>query len=110
MELAINRKATLWQSLKENPKFARARDYLQRWLNEADFATPFAMLAHMLFETCPGSTVSGRHALWSRLGPDALDPVDELLNAAQQFTRNHTPSLQAFLHWLTATEAEIKRE
>ena len=110
MELAINRKATLWQSLKENPRYEIARDYLQGWLNEADFATPFAVLAHMLNESCPGSSVSGRHALWGRLGPDALDPVDELLNAAQQFTRNHTPSLQAFLHWLTATEAEIKRE
>ena len=110
MELAINRKATLWQSLKENSAFAIARVYLQHWLAEADFATPFAMLGHMLNEACPGSKVSGREALWKRLGPDALDPIDELLNAAQQFGRNHTSSLQGFWHWLTATEAEIKRE
>jgi ATP-dependent helicase/nuclease subunit A len=110
MQLAIDRKGTLWQSLGEHAEFAAAHGYLRRWLAEADIATPFAMLAHMLHEPCPGSAVSGRQALWGRLGPDALDPIDELLNAAQQFTRTHTPSLQAFLHWLTATEAEIKRE
>jgi len=110
MQLAIGRKGSLWQSVKENPAFAVGRDYLKKWLEEADFATPFAMLAHMLNEPCPGSAISGRQALWARLGPDALDPIDELLNAAQEFGARHAPSLQSFLHWLTAAEAEIKRE
>ncbi len=110
MELAIGRTGTLWQNLKDKAGFGEARDYLQKWLREADFITPFAMLAEMLNESCPGNTVSGRKALWARLGPDALDPIDELLNAAQEFGHRHAPSLQSFLHWLTASEAEIKRE
>lgn len=110
MELAIDRKGSLWQSLKDSAVFLDARDYLQKWLAEADFTTPFAMLAHMLNERCPGNRISGRQALWARLGPDALDPIDELLNAAQEFCRRQAPSLQSFLHWLTASEAEIKRE
>lgn len=114
MQLAIGRSGTLWQSLAQqaenNPTLGPIHTYLLRHLNEADFMSPFAMLARTLNEPCPGHPVSGRAALWSRLGLDALDPLDELLNAAQNFSQRHTPSLQAFLHWLMATEAEIKRE
>jgi ATP-dependent helicase/nuclease subunit A len=114
MTLALRREGILWRSLIDksaiDPTFAKAHDYLTRWLNAADFMTPFTMLAQILNEACPASAVSGRRAIWSRLGPDALDPIDELLSAAQDFSRRHTPSLQAFLHWLMATETEIKRE
>lgn len=114
MDLAMERSATLWQQLSElsahHPLYAKAHDFLSRWLNRADFLTPFAMLSDLLNEPCPASKVSGRQALWTRLGADALDPIEELLNAAQTFSHRHTPSLQHFLHWLMATEAEIKRE
>jgi ATP-dependent helicase/nuclease subunit A len=84
--------------------------YLKEQLAKADEMTAFALLARLLSEPCPADSVSGRRAIWKRLGPDALDPIDELLNAAQQFGMRHTPSLQSFLHWLNATETEIKRE
>ena len=95
---------------ERNPVFAKVADYLARWLKEADFVTPFTFLAQILNERCPGSDISGRRALWSRLGPDVLDPIEELLNAAQNFSARHTPSLQAFLHWIGSTETIIKRE
>ena len=57
--------------------------------------SPFAFLARILNESCPGNNVSGRKALWARLGPDALDPTEELLNAAQDFGLRHAPSLQS---------------
>jgi ATP-dependent helicase/nuclease subunit A len=110
MTLSVGRKSTLWQSVSGDPETTAAHAYLLRWLNAADYMTPFAMIAHILDEPCPGSVVSGRCAIWSRLGSDALDPIDELLNAAQNFSQLHAPSLQAFLHWLMSTEAEIKRE
>ncbi|MDX2028033.1 MAG: double-strand break repair helicase AddA [Alphaproteobacteria bacterium] len=113
MQLAMQRDGSLWQSLMAKSSaqpFAAAHAYLESWLNAADFITPFAMLTRILNEACPGSTISGRRAIWSRLGPDALDPIEELLNAAQSFGHRHTPSLQTFLHWLTAGETEIKRE
>jgi ATP-dependent helicase/nuclease subunit A len=114
MQLAIGRKGSLWQSLTEKAQtdaaFAPAHAYLKERLAMADEITAFAMLVRVLSEPCPADGVSGRRAIWKRLGPDALDPIDELLNAAQQFGARHTPSLQAFLHWLMATEAEIKRE
>jgi ATP-dependent helicase/nuclease subunit A len=114
MQAAIGRKGTLWNALNDlaaqNAGFKPAYEYLARWLNAADLLTPFAMLSHILNETCPAKGASGRNAIWSRLGPDALDPVNELLNAAQNFGHRHSPSLQSFLHWLMASEADIKRE
>ena len=110
MSIAIGREGSLWQSLEKNQKLQDRTAYLRHWLARADVATPFAMLTEILGQPCPADTISGRCAIWKRLGPDALDPIDELINAAQDFCLRHTPSLQAFLHWLTATEAVIKRE
>ncbi|MGE3622819.1 MAG: double-strand break repair helicase AddA [Bdellovibrionales bacterium] len=114
MDIAIGRDGSLWNSLQKKAEaggaFGAAADYLRRWLGLADYVKPFVMLSHMLNEPCLGSAVSGRQALWSRLGPDALDPVDELLSAAQEFCSSRTPSLQSFLQWLTASDTEIKRE
>ena len=46
----------------------------------------------------------------ARLGPEAAEPVDELLNAALAYARMHPPSLQGFIHWLRRSGAEVKRE
>ena len=97
-------------SHKREGDFMAAYEYLASWLNKADFMSPFTLLAQILNEPCPGSNISGRRALWSRLSLDALDPIEELLNAAQNFSRRHAPSLQKFLQWLTASDSEIKRE
>lgn len=114
MKLAIGREGSLWRSLiseaEKSESFSLFTNYLMRWLKEADFITPFAMLSHILNEPCPGNDISGRKALWMRLGPDALDPIEELLNAAQNFCMRHAPSLQVFLHRILASETIIKRE
>jgi ATP-dependent helicase/nuclease subunit A len=110
MELAIGREGSLWQSVKTSPLFAIVHDYLSAKLSEADFSTPFAFLSHILNAPCPANADSGRKALWARLGDEALDPIEELLNEAQSFGRSHSPSLQNFLRWLTQADAEIKRE
>jgi ATP-dependent helicase/nuclease subunit A len=91
-------------------RFAVARNYLEEILARADFTPPFAFLSSALNQPCPGDVISGRRALWARLGPDALDPIDELLSAALEFDMQHPPSLQEFLRWLTSADTEIKRE
>lgn len=110
MNLAARRgEKSLWQNLKSSYAHQETHDYLSGWLNGADFMSPFAMLSKILNQPCPASSISGRHAIWSRLGLDALDPIEELLNAAQNFSRRQAPSLQHFLHWLTSSNSEIKR-
>ncbi|MDD3029927.1 MAG: double-strand break repair helicase AddA [Alphaproteobacteria bacterium] len=110
MALAINRKGSLWESLRTNLAFKSLTDYLTEKRNEADFSTPFDFLSRTLNTPCPAHADSGRKALWTRLNDEAMDPLDELLNQAQAFGRRHAPSLQAFVHWLTQSNIEIKRE
>ncbi len=110
MKLAIGREGSLWSSLKKASSYAATYQYLSDKLGEADFSTPFAFLSHALNAPCPANAESGRKALWARLGDEALDPIEELLNKAQNFSLSHPPSLQNFLHWLTQSDVEIKRE
>ncbi len=111
MTLAVGRSGSLWQSLTEKAGlFPAIYAYLSQKRAEADASTPFLFLSRLLNEPCPADSISGRRALWARLGEEALDPIEELLNAAQNFGARAAPSLQNFLHWLTKADAEIKRE
>ncbi len=99
---------SLWNRLRaranENPKLQRAADRLSRWLGRADFVPPYALYAEIL------GAEDGRRALLHRLGPEALDPVEEFLGLAIAYEREHAPSLQGFLHWLATGETEVKRD
>jgi len=100
--------ATLWSSLQkraaETPAFGQAHGLLERLLKRADFEPPFEFFAHVLGEE------GGRQRLLARLGPDANDPIDEFLNLALDFERDHAASMQGFLHWIVGGGAEIKRD
>jgi ATP-dependent helicase/nuclease subunit A len=106
--LAHDRRGSLWRRLAQergrDTREGRAADWLAALMNRADFVTPHALLAEILGEH------RGRERLLARLGPDAADPLDELLNAALDHERRHPPSLQAFIHWLRRGGAEVKRE
>ena len=79
--------------------------HLYLLLNNADFSTPYGFL-----ETILSGSLDGRRKLLQRLGGEARDPIEELLNAAIEFERNHPPSLQLFLDWLDRSDVEIKRD
>ncbi len=88
----------------EDSPAGRAADLLAELSARAGHVPPHALIAELLGER------GGRRRLLARLGPDASDPLDELLNAALAHERAHPPSLQGFLHWLRIANAEIKRE
>ncbi len=101
-------KATLWQNLQaragETPRFGEACALLERMLKRADFEPPYEFFAHVLSEE------RGRLKLLARLGRDASDPIDEFLNLALDYERDHAASMQGFLHWTGQGGAEIKRD
>ncbi len=117
-EVAHERKGRLWSALAHHAAvsggdFDRAFKWLKQLLGQTDFTPPFEMFARVLSSPCPaapGPGGSGRRAMLARLGLEAQDPLDEFLTASLTFERDHTPTLQGFMHWLEASEAEIKRE
>ncbi|MGX7895051.1 double-strand break repair helicase AddA [Tsuneonella sp. HG222] len=97
----------LWDHLRASrePRVAQTVERLLDLLRRADFEPPMALLHWILV-----GPWQGRKALVSRLGREANDPIDELLNAAHSYASAHTPSLQGFVHWFDAGDGDIKRE
>ena len=97
----------LWDHLRtsDDPFAAHSADRLRGLLALADYETPQALIAWIL--TGPWQ---GRGKLVARLGRDANDPIDELLNAAFAYQSAHTPSLTGFIEWFDAGDGELKRD
>ncbi len=109
MELATSRgDASLWDSLRarhgSRADWQAAWRFLSELFARVDYAAPYALLGEAL------GRLGGRARLLARLGPEAAEPVDELLSAALRYEDNHPPSLQGFLHWVRHSEETIKRE
>ncbi|MEM9309969.1 MAG: double-strand break repair helicase AddA [Pseudomonadota bacterium] len=98
----------LWDHLRRPdapPLVTQTADKLRALLRLADFETPQALIAWLL--TGPWQ---GRARLVARLGREANDPLDELINAAFAFESANTPSLAGFIEWFDAGSAELKRD
>jgi ATP-dependent helicase/nuclease subunit A len=101
---AKGRSGALWPHLRET-------------LDEADLAVPYALLGmadlstpYQFLETILSGPIAGRRKLIARLGEEARDPIEELLNAALAFEEQAMPSLQLFLDWFDRGDVEIKRD
>ncbi|MDB5680760.1 MAG: double-strand break repair helicase AddA [Sphingomonas bacterium] len=104
MHAAMKRRGGLWQHLQATQPAERLEP-LAAMLRRADFTTPYVFLEELL--TGP---LDGRRKLLRRLGQEARDPIDELLNAALEFERVAIPSLQRFLDWFDRGDVEIVRD
>jgi ATP-dependent helicase/nuclease subunit A len=108
MALAVGRHSHLYEALREraheNPRWQAAWDFFITLLARVDYVSPYALFAEGL------GRLGGRARLYARLGPEAAEPVDELLHAALSYAQVHPPSLQGFVHWLRRSGAEVKRE
>jgi ATP-dependent helicase/nuclease subunit A len=109
LELAYDRKLSLWQTLRDRaddrPEFGSAREQLTALLNMADYTTP-----HRFLETILSGPMDGRRKLYGRLGLAARDPIEELLSSALDFENQEISSLERFLAWFARGEVEIKRD
>jgi ATP-dependent helicase/nuclease subunit A len=99
-DAAFGRKGALWPHIR-----ARAPAGLHDILAMADYATP-----HSFFETILSGPQGGRRRLLERLGPEARDPIEELLSSALEFESRPAASLQAFLDWFARGDVEIVRD
>ncbi|MEP0191207.1 MAG: double-strand break repair helicase AddA [Erythrobacter sp.] len=100
-------KMRLWDHLRgSNDRFVQETcDRLRPLLARADFETPQALIAWLL--TGPWE---GRAKLIARLGREANDPLDELVNAAFAYESAQVPSLAGFIQWFDASTEDLKRD
>ncbi len=103
-ELAHGRgRATLWARLSAS-KDARCMEAfrtLRDWLRLSEHARPFEFLSAVLIKT--------RKAILARLGSEAGDALDALLEASLTYEENYSSSLAGFADWFHSEDAEIKR-
>lgn len=126
-DLAHGRTGTLWQSLRDKSpdaesndsesndteRFASAYQELNAVLARVETLPPYEFLARALGPSVNqeiSGRASGRERLLTRLGLEAADPIDELLNLALAYERSELPSLQGFLHWVREDASDIKRD
>ena len=97
----------LWEHLRESeaPFVEHTVATLREILRRADYDSPQQLLHWILI-----GSMDGRRNLVARLGREANDPIDELLNAANAYASAHVASLQGFIRWFDAGDGELKRE
>ena len=108
-ELAYGRQSTLWRALRdragEGEEFGAAHEALAELLRIADFTTPPRFL-----ETVLSGQMQGRRKLYSRLGMESRDAIDELMNSAIEFEQGEIGSLDRFLAWFSRGDVDVKRD
>lgn len=106
--IGYGRKGTLWKALLEAAKsradYRQTADRLREWRKRADFTPPFEFYSRLLDRD------QMRHRFLTRLGTEAADPIDEMLNLALTYDEDAPPSLAGFVTWLRATNRTVKRD
>jgi ATP-dependent helicase/nuclease subunit A len=107
LEYGWREHGALWSHLRalREPFVAATLDQLGDLLRRADHE-PVQGLLHWLLV----GPWQARKRLVARLGREAGDPIDELVNAAYAYAATGTPSIVGFLQWFDAGEGELKRE
>ncbi len=71
---------------------------------QTDFLRPYELIERIL------TRHDGRRRLMARFGAEAEDAIEAFVALALQYEQGRIPSLDGFLGWLTASDAEIKRQ
>lgn len=102
--VARERAGTLFAALAGGDEAARdAHATLERWRTLAQTARPFDFFAQILLG-------EGRRADFAaRMGAEAQDALDALLEEALAFERRDVPALETFLARLARTKTELRR-
>ncbi|MBU6165085.1 MAG: double-strand break repair helicase AddA [Alphaproteobacteria bacterium] len=105
--LAAGRPASLWAAVlaSDDAAVAAARDWLRAVQALAGEASPYRF-----FEAVLSGPLAGRRRLLARLGEEARDAIDTVLDQALACEAAGAASLQAFLAWMAADNLEVKRD
>lgn len=103
-------KISLWDTLRKNKTYAHIYEHLKHLLLKQSNKRPFEFFSTLLSMEVPYAHLNGKKAMISRLGHEAIDPMDEFLNLTLNYEQNHISTLQSFLAWVEQDDFDIKRE
>ena len=94
---------SLWERLEQSddPDCKSAFAILQAWMVKAETSRPYEFLSGVLVTT--------RKSILGRLGSEAGDALDALLELSLSYEADYTSSLRGFADWFHAEDSEIKR-
>ena len=99
---------SLWEQLRAAAKggapVRRALARLEEWRNLAGYMAPYELLTTVLWRD------GGMRRFLRRLGREAEEPLEALLDLALEHERDGAASLLSFVEWMLAEAPEIKRE
>ncbi len=102
--LAQGRKGYLWKALRNNgDRFPRVMATLGDLMGQTDFLRPYDLIERVL------TRHDGRKRLLGRLGDEAEDGINALLQQALAYEQTAVPSLTGFLTWMQTDDLTIKR-
>jgi ATP-dependent helicase/nuclease subunit A len=84
--------------------FVQAYERMREWIRRADFMPPYELFCHVL------GTGGGRARFVERMGREVVEPLEAFLGECLSYERGHPASLSGFLHWLSASDAQLKRD
>ena len=104
-ELAHGRPGRLGRALRDAPpdRCPEVRALVDDLRAQADFLRPFELITRMLVRH------DGRRRLVARLGPEAEDGIDALLDQALAYESVEPPTLAGFLAWFDRDMVTVKR-
>jgi len=95
---------TLWQALRpKHDTHGKTLAVLEDLRDSTDFLRPYDLVERIL------TRHQGRQKLIGRLGPEAEDGLNALLQQALAYEQTAVPTLTGFLEWAQADNLEIKR-
>ncbi len=102
--LAQGRKGFLWERLRAEPGFEPVRAVLDDLRGQVDFLRPYEVIERVL------TRHDGRRRIRARFGAEVEDAIEAFVDLALGYEQGHVPSLDGFLGWLAASDAEVKRQ
>jgi ATP-dependent helicase/nuclease subunit A len=90
--------------LRDDPGAEEVRAVFDDLRDATDFLRPHELLERLL------TRHDGRRRLVARFGPEADEPLEALVELALAYETEEVPTLDGFLAWLSASEAELRRQ
>ncbi|MCB1396726.1 MAG: double-strand break repair helicase AddA [Rhodobacter sp.] len=96
--------AYLWAQLRADPACAAVRAVLDDLRGQVDFLRPYELIERIL------TRHDGRRRIRARFGAEVDEALEAFVDLALSYEQGHIPSLDGFLGWLLASDAEVKRQ